>query len=94
MPMYRFSCVVCGAFDLVRPMRESGFSAGCPGCARPGRRVFGAPALRSMSSGLRGALDAQHRSADTPEVVTAPTARPRPVQRQVTDPRQLRLPRP
>lgn len=94
MPTYRFSCVVCGAFDLVRPMQESGVPAGCPGCTRPARRVFGAPALRSMSSGLRGALDAQHRSADRPEVVTAPPPRTRPVQRQVTDPRQLRLPRP
>lgn len=94
MPVYRFSCAVCGPFDLVRPMRESGSPSDCPGCAGPGRRVFGAPALRSLSAGLRRALDAQHRSADTPDVVTAPPPRTRPVQRQVTDPRQLRLPRP
>ena len=94
MPTYRFSCTVCGTFDLVRPMRESALAADCPGCARPGRRMFGAPALRSMSSGLRGALDTQYRSADAPEVVGSPPPRTRPVQRQATDPRQLRLPRP
>lgn len=93
MPTYRYSCTVCGAFDLVRPMRESGAVAGCPACARPARRVFAAPALRSMSRGLRGALDAQHRSADAPAVVTSPPPRTGRVQHRVTDPRQLRLPR-
>jgi putative FmdB family regulatory protein len=94
MPTYRYSCAVCGSFDLVRPMRDSGADAGCPSCARPARRVFAAPALRSLSSGLRGALDAQHRSGDTPEVVTSPPPRTGRVQRRVTDPRQMRLPRP
>lgn len=94
MPTYRFSCAACGAFDLIRPMQDSGAAAGCPRCARPGQRVFGAPALRALSSGLRGALDAHHRSAEVPEVVTAPPPRTGRIQPQVTDPRQLRLPRP
>ncbi|WP_300009152.1 zinc ribbon domain-containing protein [Pseudonocardia sp.] len=94
MPTYRFSCTVCGPFDLIRPMRESGAPAGCPSCAREARRVLTAPALRSMPSALRGALDAQHRSADTPGVVTSPPPRTGRAQRRVTDPRQLRLPRP
>lgn len=94
MPTYRYSCVVCGAFDLLRPMRESGAATECPSCARPARRVIAAPALRSLSSGLRGALDAQHRSADVPQVVSALPPRTGRVQRQVTDPRQMRLPRP
>lgn len=94
MPTYLFSCTVCGAFDLIRPMSESGAPAACPSCARPARRVLAAPALRSLSTGLRSALDAQHRSADTPDVVTSPPPRTGRVQRRVTDPRQLRLPRP
>lgn len=94
MPTYRYSCTVCGSFDLVRPMRESGTTTGCPACARPARRVFAAPALRSLPPALRGALDAQHRSSDAPEVVTSTPPRTGRVQRRVTDPRQLRLPRP
>lgn len=94
MPTYRFSCVVCGTFDLIRPMSESGAAAGCPSCDRPARRIFAAPALRALSGGLRTALDTQHRSADVPDVVTALPPRTGRTQRRVTDPRQLRLPRP
>ena len=94
MPTYRFSCPTCGTFDLIRPMSESGAVTDCPSCARPARRIFAAPALRALSAGVRGALDAQHRSADAPDVVTALPPRTGRVQRRVTDPRQLRLPRP
>lgn len=95
VPTYSYSCVVCGGFDVVRPMAEAGRSADCPGCGRSGRRIYGAPALRSLQPGLRRALDAQHRSSDAPQVVrSVPTAGRRRVQRQVTDPRQARLPRP
>lgn len=94
MPTYRHHCAQCGAFDVIRPMRESGADATCPTCTAPSRRVFGAPALRALPAGLRGALDAQHRSADAPRVVTAPPGRSGRTQRRATDPRQLRLPRP
>lgn len=94
MPQYSYSCAACGAFDLRRPMGDAGAPAVCPGCARPGRRLFGAPALRSLPAGLRSALDAQGRSADAPAVVTSPPPRTGRVQRRVTDPRQSRLPRP
>lgn len=94
MPTYRFSCTTCGAFDLVRPMCDSGAPATCPSCAGTGRRLFSAPALRALPAALRGALDAQHRSADAPDVVTAPPPPTGRGQRRVTDARQLRLPRP
>ena len=97
MPTYSYRCVVCGPFDLVRPMSASGSAARCPACDRAGSRVFGAPALRSLSSGLRRALDADARSADSPNVLsTVPAAgrRSGSATRYTTDPRHARLPRP
>ncbi|QJY49299.1 FmdB family zinc ribbon protein [Pseudonocardia broussonetiae] len=94
MPTYQHTCVRCGPFDVIRPMRESAADATCPTCTEPSRRVFGAPALRALPAGLRGALDAQYRSADAPRVVTSLPGRPGRTQRRATDPRQLRLPRP
>lgn len=94
MPTYRYACPDCGAVDLIRPMRDSAAPVACPTCAGPARRVFGAPALRALSAGLRTALDAQHRSADAPRVVSSVPGRPARVQRRASDPRQLRLPRP
>jgi len=99
VPTYSYSCVVCGAFDLVRPMAQAGAPATCPECDREGRRVYGAPTLCAMQPVLRRALDAQHRSADAPQVVTSVPSRssdrrPGRVQRRATDPRQARLPRP
>ena len=52
-------------------MSAAGEPASCPDCDRSGRRVFGAPALRSLPAGLRSALDRQHQSADAPTVVTS-----------------------
>jgi hypothetical protein len=75
-------------------MAESTAPADCPHCARTGRRVYEAPALRSLPAGLRTALDAQHRSADAPEVTTVLPARTGPSQRRSTDPRHALLPRP
>ena len=95
MAIYTYSCPVCGSFDLNRPMAESSAPAVCPGCGGAGRRVFGAPALRSLDPGLRTALDAQHRSADQPAVVSSPPPRSaRRGQRHSTDPRHALLPRP
>lgn len=98
MPTYSYTCVVCGGFDVVRPMAEAGAPTSCPGCGRSGRRVYGAPALRALDAGMRRALDAQTRSADAPQVVTSlpprsTDRRQRRVTRAATDPRQARLPR-
>ncbi len=94
MPTYGYACGTCGDFDVIRPMATAGAPALCPRCGEAGRRVFGAPALQSMQPALRGALDAQHRSADAPEVATTLPPRTGRFQRRVTDPRQARLPRP
>jgi putative FmdB family regulatory protein len=94
VPVYAYSCVACGGFELARPMAESAEPAGCPGCGGTGRRVFGAPALRSLDPGLRTALDAQHRSSDHPAVVSSlPPRSAGRIQRRASDPRQARLPR-
>lgn len=99
MPTYSYACVVCGDFSVLRPMAEAGAAMSCPDCGRATRRLFGAPALRSLDPGMRRALDAQVRSADAPGVVSSPPPRSidrrqRRVMRQATDPRQSRLPRP
>ncbi len=91
MPTYGFDCARCGTFDLVRPMAQAGASAPCSGCGEPGRRRWGAPALRSLDPALTRALDASARTAEAPGVVDGvPSRRPR----YTTDPRHLRLPRP
>jgi len=97
VPTYTFSCARCGPFDVVRPMAASGADALCPGCGAVARRMFGAPALRTLGAGVRAALEKSERSADAPEVVTAvPPAGGKRGQgvRYTTDPRHARLPRP
>ena len=94
LPTYSYACPTCGTFDVVRPMAAVSAPTDCPQCERPARRVFGAPALRSLDAGLRGALDASHRSADAPAVVSSLPPRTGRIQRRASDPRQLRLPRP
>jgi putative FmdB family regulatory protein len=94
MPTYGYDCARCGAFDLIRPMARAGDTALCPGCGAPARRLFGAPALRSVDPALRRALDASAASADAPPVVDRVPGRSRRATRVTTDPRHLRLPRP
>ncbi len=95
MPTYSYRCAACGPFDLVRPMTAVHERAGCPTCAAPGVRTYGAPALRRLDAGLRAAVEAGERSAEAPEVVRrVPAAGGRPVSRTSTDPRHARLPRP
>jgi putative FmdB family regulatory protein len=91
VPTYGYDCAACGAFDLIRPMAQAGDPADCPDCGEPGRRSYGAPALRSLDPALRRALDASAGSAEAPPVVGAP---PRHAPRYTADPRHLRLPRP
>ena len=91
MPTYGYDCARCGAFDLVRPMAQVDAPASCPVCGEPGRRRWGAPALRSLNPALTRALDASARTAEAPGVVDrVPLRRPR----YMSDPRHLRLPRP
>jgi putative FmdB family regulatory protein len=93
VPTYGYDCACCGAFDLVRPMAQAGDPAPCPDCGEPGRRTWGAPALRSTDPALTRALDASAASAEAPVVVDRVPRGPRRT-RTTTDPRHLRLPRP
>jgi len=94
MQTYGYDCADCGAFDLVRPMAQAGAAAPCPDCGAPGRRLWGAPALRAVDPALRKALDASAASADAPAVVNGVPGRSRRATRVSRDPRHLRLPRP
>jgi putative FmdB family regulatory protein len=92
VPTYGYDCARCGAFDLVRPMTQAGEPTLCPRCGEPGRRTWGAPALRSVDLALMRALDATAAGADAPAVVDRIPRGPR--TRTAIDPRHLRLPRP
>ena len=97
MPIYSYRCPGCGPFELMRPMSASDGAADCPSCGVSAHRLFGAPALRVLSEGVRAALERDERSHDSPEVVDAvPTAgRTRgPRVRYTRDPRHALLPRP
>ena len=93
MPTYGYDCVHCGAFELVRPMAQVAEPAACPQCGNPGRRVWGAPALRGVDPAVRRVLDASARSADAPNVVRAIPPSDRRGFNYTTDPRHQRLPR-
>ena len=97
MAIYSFRCPGCGPFELMRPMSASGAAADCPSCGGPARRLFGAPVLGVLSSGVRAALERDERSADSPEVVHAVPAAGRARGHRVRyarDPRHALLPRP
>ena len=97
MAIYSYRCPGCGPFELMRPMFASDAAADCPSCGGRARRLFGAPALRVLSPGVRTALEKDERSADSPEVVHAVPAAGRtrgPRVRYARDPRHALLPRP
>jgi putative FmdB family regulatory protein len=94
MPTYRYRCDPCGRFDLVRPMAEVEPSATCPDCGNAARRVFGLPGVAFVEPGVRNALEASARSADSPQVVTGVPGRSRRATPITTDPRHAKLPRP
>jgi putative FmdB family regulatory protein len=78
MPVYAFTCVGCGPFDLVRPMAEAGAPARCPGCGSDARRVFSPPAIAHLARPVRRALDIEEKSAHTPDVVSEKRGSPMP----------------
>jgi putative FmdB family regulatory protein len=94
MPTYSYSCAPCGTFALVRPMAASADPACCPQCGAVAQRVFGSPALAAVEPGLRRAMDASARSADTPQIVSSVPGRSTRATPITRDPRHARLPRP
>jgi putative FmdB family regulatory protein len=94
MPTYRYRCCACGPFDLVLPMAQVTATAPCPDCGDAARRVFGLPGVAFVEPGMRSALDAGARSADSPQVVAGVPGRARRATPITTDPRHAKLPRP
>jgi putative FmdB family regulatory protein len=94
MPTYQYRCGACGSFELVRPMAEVEPSASCPSCGNAARRVFGLPGVAFVDAGVRSALDASARSAESPQVVADVPGRARRATPITTDPRHAKLPRP
>jgi putative FmdB family regulatory protein len=78
MPLYTFDCAECGPFELARPMAEAGAPGTCPACGAPARRVFTPPGLARLARPVRGALDAEEKSAHEPAVVATKSGRPMP----------------
>jgi putative FmdB family regulatory protein len=95
VPTYRYACDSCGEFDRVLSMAELAPVSSCPRCGSPAPRRFAAPALLGTRRAVHRALDAAHRSADSPDVVTdLPPRRTGTGTPRSTDPRHARLPRP
>jgi putative FmdB family regulatory protein len=93
MATYRYRCVGCGPFDVIRPIGCALPEEPCEACGDQARRVFTAPMLSRTSAPLARALRAQEASAHGPRVVTeVPQPRRRPAQH--ADPRHTRLPKP
>jgi putative FmdB family regulatory protein len=78
MPVYVFTCGVCGRFEESRPMAEAGDAAACPTCRVTARRVFTPPSLSVLAAGVRRALSAEEASAHEPRVVGEKRGRPMP----------------
>jgi putative FmdB family regulatory protein len=78
VPVYAYTCVACGPFDVVRPMAEAAVPARCPGCGTEARRVFTPPGLALLARPARRALDMEEKSAHEPAVVSEKRGRPMP----------------
>ncbi len=93
MVTYSYRCRQCGDFDVRMPMGEATGAWACPWCGTSAVRRFTAPQVRRGGDvAVRRAYEYAERSADEPEVVSAPPpARPPRVSR---DPRHALLPRP
>ena len=61
MPLYQFHCDHCGAFDQRLDFQQAKDDRTCPSCARPARRVFTAPGVRTAAGPIAQA-SAQDRA--------------------------------
>lgn len=78
MPVYVFTCGVCGPFELTRSMAEAGAPTRCSRCGNNARRVYTPPGIARLTRPVRRALDHEERSAHEPAVVTEKSGRPMP----------------
>jgi putative FmdB family regulatory protein len=78
VPIYAFTCVECGPFEVTRRGAEAAAPAACPGCGAAARRIFTPPGLALLAKPVRGLLDREEKSAHEPDVVARKTGRPLP----------------
>ena len=86
MPLYAFTCRVCGPFEVRRSISRLGEPVSCPTCAGPGKRVFTPPGLARLARPVRQALETEEASAHEPRVATQKAGRPLPQHRSPTPP--------
>lgn len=81
MPVYEFTCEICGLFERTSNFSETGGSAPCPECDTPARRVYSMPGVVSVSAATRKARAINERGSE-PKIARKPkdAARPRPGQ--------------
>nr|WP_277068382.1 zinc ribbon domain-containing protein [Saccharomonospora viridis] len=93
MVTYSYRCRQCGDFDVRVSMGEAEGVWACPWCGASAVRRFTAPQVRCGGDvAVRRAYEYAERSAEQPEVVSAPP--PARAPRVSRDPRHARLPRP
>lgn len=99
MVSYLYQCGAHGCFEIRRPIGDADMIADCPSCGTAGRRVYSAPRLAFAPRDRMVAIDRAERSAEQPEVVSAPEGgrrrapgAPRPA--WAANPALSRLPRP
>ncbi|WP_233235339.1 zinc ribbon domain-containing protein [Bordetella sp. LUAb4] len=67
MPLYDYSCPVCGEFAVMRPLAAWRDAAACPECGGEAPRIIGgAPALGALSSAVNRAHAMNERNANEP----------------------------
>lgn len=89
MVTYLYRCSDQHETDLRAPMGQAPASTDCE-CGRSTHRVFTAPMVRSsLPRAQERVMDAAERSAEQPELATAPA----PAQAPPADPRHSLLPR-
>ena len=93
MPIYEFRCTQCGDFEATHPMSTAPKKQPCPVCGEDARKLFSPANLSTLNSSRARAIDSAARTAETPDVVSGPVGRGRPIP-TTNDPRHLKLPRP
>lgn len=76
MARYLFRCRQHGVFEVVHPIGTAPARGVCPECSGAAARVFTAPQLAFGSRSRSALIERTERSAERPEVVSAPPPRP------------------
>lgn len=93
MATYGYRCPRDGDFELVFPIGRATTHAACEVCGGAAPRVYTAPLLSRTPRPLAAAIERAAGTAETPEVVPEPPARPK-TPRPPAVPARARLPRP